>query len=113
MENMSEQELEAGVIYGSEGGESGARKGTSSSGATTDTFSTPTEKEEQILIFQSWRQFEESLSEVSALTCYVRSHEVGRNDARVSAMKGCEEQFALHSGESGGDTNIRDRHFVV
>ena len=45
MENMSEQELEAGVIYGSEGGESGAGKGTSSSGAAADTFSTPIEKE--------------------------------------------------------------------
>ena len=53
MENVSEQELEAGVIYASEGGESSAGKGTSSSGAAADTFITPTEKEGQALIFQS------------------------------------------------------------
>ena len=86
MENMSEQELEVGVIYGSKGGESSAGKGTSSSEAAADTFSTPIEKEGQALIFQSRRQIKESSEEVSALTCYVRSHEVGRNDARVSAV---------------------------
>ena len=63
---MSEQELEARAIYASEGGESGARKGTSSSGVAADTFSTPTKKEGQALIFQSRRQTEESSEEVSA-----------------------------------------------
>ena len=66
MENLTKQELEAGATYASEGGESGAGKGTSSSGAAADTFSTPTKKEGQALIFQSRRQVEESSEEVSA-----------------------------------------------
>ena len=49
-------------------------------------FCSPTEKEGQALIFQSRRQIEESSSEVCSLTCYVRSHEIGRNDVGVSSM---------------------------
>ena len=66
MEFVSEQELEAGPTYASEGGESGAGKGTSSSGAAANTYSTPTEKEGQALIFQSRRQVEKLSEEVRA-----------------------------------------------
>ena len=66
MEYLSEQELEAGPTYASEGGESSTGKGTSSSRAATDRYSTPTEKEGQALIFQSRREIKESSEEVSA-----------------------------------------------
>ena len=86
MEFLSEQELEAGPTYASEGGESGTGKGTSSSRVAADTYSTPTEKGGHALIFQSRRQQEESSKEVSASTYYLRSHALGKNNVGFATM---------------------------
>ena len=65
MDFLSEQEVEAVPTVASEGGETGFREVISEGGEAADVLSTAAEKGGQALMFESWRQHEELLSEVS------------------------------------------------
>ena len=60
MDVVSEQEVEAGPCYASEGGESGVGKKSSEGGAVVDVYTTPAERGGQALVFESRRQHKES-----------------------------------------------------
>ena len=65
MDFLSEQEVEAVPTVAIEGGETSSRELISEGGEAADVLSTPAEKGGLALMFESRRQHEESLSEVS------------------------------------------------
>ena len=79
MDFLSEQEVEAGPSYASEGGESSAGKEIFEGGAIADAYTTPAEKGGQALVLESRRQYEESLEEVNILSSSLRMETLGRN----------------------------------
>ena len=67
MDLLSEQEVEAGTSYASNGGESGVGKKNFETEAKADAHSTPVERGGRALVFESWRQNEDSSKEVITL----------------------------------------------
>ena len=77
---LSEQEVEAGPSYKSEGGESRVGKKSFEGGAEADAYTTPAERGGQALVIESQRQHEESSKEVISLCIRLQTEALGMNE---------------------------------
>ena len=86
MDVLSEQEVEAGPSYASNGGESGVGKKSFEGEVEADTHTTPTERGGQALVFESRRQNEESSKEVISLCIRLWTEALGMNELGFATM---------------------------